>query len=63
VTSVISAAAEEPVRNSPGSEKKTGKQLYAPMATAEKRTTESNGERGAPSNSMTIPDKAAAVAM
>jgi hypothetical protein len=56
-------AAEKPVRNSPGTEKKTGKKLYAPMATAEKRTTEKNGERGAPSDSRAIPAKATGAAM
>jgi hypothetical protein len=36
VTRAIPAAAEKPIRNSLGSEKKTGKKLYGLIATAEK---------------------------
>src|SRR5215831_519628 len=58
VTSAMPPAAAKPVKNSPGIEMKTGKELYVPIATAERRTTDDNGERGAPRSSIPTPAKA-----
>ena len=37
-------AAEKSLRNSVGIDMKTGKKLYAPMATAQRRMSDDNGE-------------------
>src|SRR6516165_3254774 len=63
VTSAMPAAAEKPVRNSVGVDIKTGKKVYAPIAIAEKRTTDDNGGRDAPRSSIPIPAKATDAAM
>src|SRR5215469_16342148 len=63
VTSAMPAAAEKPVRNSAGVDIKTGKKLYAPMATADSRTTDKNGERCAPRDSIPIPANTTDAAM
>src|SRR5262249_23406315 len=62
VTSAMPPAAAKPVKNSPGIEMKTGKELYVPIATAERRTTDHNGERGAARSRPPTPVRPAGVA-
>src|ERR1017187_3799900 len=55
-------AAENPVRNSLGSDQKGPKKLYVPIATNEKRTMDPKREFVAPSKNMAIPATSVGIA-